>query len=174
MANSVNLDSMLGQEILVFLKTLNKILFLEAFFPATRRLGRYDPAFNFGLDTVGARFILVATNLALLAEDTAGTSSQLDIRRVLKLLLLLWGRAGDTGYAIRVGHDKPQRGPSQRVRRVGRFGPGRVDTVIRSRTARCKADVGSGVSEYNGYGTPVVGAETRCQQQSCALSTRWR
>jgi hypothetical protein len=111
MANSVNLDSMLGQEIFIFLKTLNEILFLEALLPATRRLGRYNPALNVSLDTVGAWLILVTTDLALLTENTAGTSSQFDAGSVLKLLLLLllllWGRAGDTGDTIGIGHDKP-------------------------------------------------------------------
>jgi hypothetical protein len=75
MANSINLDSMLSQEIFIFFETFNEILFLEALLSAARRLWGYNPALNLGLDTVGAWFILVATDLALLAQNTAGTSS---------------------------------------------------------------------------------------------------
>jgi hypothetical protein len=67
MADGIDLDSMLGQKVFIFFKTLDQILFLEALLPTTRGLRRYNPALNLGLNTVGTWFILITADFALLA-----------------------------------------------------------------------------------------------------------
>jgi hypothetical protein len=103
MADSINLDTMLSQKTFVLLEAVNQVFLLETLLPASGRLRRNDTALNLGLDAVGTGLVLVAANLALLTEYTAGAPGQLDSCRVERRLLLR-GRARHTGDAIGVGH----------------------------------------------------------------------
>lgn len=89
LANSLEFDTMLAKEALVFLESINEVPFLETLLPAPRGLWGYHTALDFCFNTIGAWLILVASDLALLAEDAAGPSGELHGRGVVGLLLVL-------------------------------------------------------------------------------------
>ena len=89
LANRFELDPILAQKILVLFETVNEVPLLEPLFPAPWWLRRYDSTFYFGFDAVGARLVLIASDLALLAKNAAGPASELHGRRVVDGLLLV-------------------------------------------------------------------------------------
>lgn len=69
MGNGLEVDAVLGEKGFIFLEAVNEVPFMGLLLAAPRRLGRDDATLDAGLDAVGTRFLLVATDLALLTKD---------------------------------------------------------------------------------------------------------
>lgn len=67
--NRLKVDAMLRKEGFIFLEAVDEVPLMRLLLAAPRRLGRDNAALDAGLDAVGTRFLLVATDLALLTKD---------------------------------------------------------------------------------------------------------
>ncbi len=77
-AEGLELNAVLRQQGFVLPEAVDKVALRNALFPSSRRLGWHNTAVDAGLDTIGTWLLLVTSHLALLAQDTAVTASDLD------------------------------------------------------------------------------------------------
>lgn len=59
---------MLGHQVLVFPKSLDEVPLMRLLLPASWWLWGHDATLDLGLEAVGARLLLVTSNLALLTQ----------------------------------------------------------------------------------------------------------
>lgn len=67
-SDGIEVDAGLGEEGLIFPEPVNQVSLVWLLLPPARWLRRNDSALDVGLDAVGARLLLVATNLPLLTQ----------------------------------------------------------------------------------------------------------
>lgn len=68
--DGVEVDTSLGQEGLIFLEAVDEVPLMRFLLAPTGRLRRHHAALDVGLNAVGAGFLLIATDLSLLTQDT--------------------------------------------------------------------------------------------------------
>lgn len=82
MGDGVEGDAMLREQGLIFPEAVDEIALMRLLLPAAGRLRRDDATLYSGLDAVGTRLLLVATDLSLLTQDTRVASGQFHHRRL--------------------------------------------------------------------------------------------
>ena len=88
LTDGLKFDAMLRKQVLILFKPVYEIAFLKALLSTSRWLWWNHSALNLGFDAVGTWLVLVAADLALLAENAAGTAGQLESCSISLGLLL--------------------------------------------------------------------------------------
>lgn len=96
LTNRLEVDAMVREQGLVLPEAIDELPLLGLLLPAAGRLRGDHLASDASLDAVGTRLLLVATNLALLTENTAVTPGQLD--RGFGCNDMAWGGKGEGGH----------------------------------------------------------------------------